>query len=313
MAGDPPQLMACNAHLGLARISYQWNDLQAAHQYGHHCLHLTRQMQSVDTFASYEVFLARLKLAEGDVSGAIAALDEAETFVRRHNFMFLMPEVTAARVLTLLHQGHLTAAADLAQTHDLPLSQARVHLAQGNPSTALAVLLPVRQQAAAKGWADERLTVLVLQAVAHHAHGETDTAVHTLGDALALAAPGGFIRLFVDEGVPMGHLLSEAAAQGMLPDYIAKLLAAWDAEQPKRDDTSSLPQVHPTQPLSDPLSHREIEVLRLMAQGLSNREMSERLFLALDTVKGHNRKIFGKLHVQSRTEAIARARALGLL
>jgi LuxR family maltose regulon positive regulatory protein len=102
----------------------------------------------------------------------------------------------------------------------------------------------------------------------------------------------------------------------MMPDYIGKLLAAFatveSVAQP-RADKADLPPASPAQSLSEPLSQRELEVLHLIAQGLSNREISERLFLALDTVKGHNRKIFGKLHVQRRTEAIARARALSLL
>ena len=82
------------------------------------------------------------------------------------------------------------------------------------------MLEPWRQQVEAKGWEDERLKVMVLQAVALQAHGEKDQAVQLLCDALALAEPGGFIRLFVDEGLPMAHLLSEAAAIGMMPDYI---------------------------------------------------------------------------------------------
>jgi LuxR family maltose regulon positive regulatory protein len=134
--------------------------------------------------------------------------------------------------------------------------------------------------------------------------------VQLLGDALVLAEPGGFIRIFVDEGSPMAQLLSEVAARGLRPDYIGKLLAAFEAEKPRGDARPYLP---PTQPLIEPLSQRELEVLRLIAQGLSNREISERLFLALDTVKGHNQKIFGKLQVQRRTEAVARARELGLL
>jgi LuxR family maltose regulon positive regulatory protein len=268
-------------------------------------------MESVDTFASYELFLARLKLAQGDVSGAAAVLDEAEAFVRRHNFVFRMPEVAAAQALILLHQGHLTAAAHLAQTHDLPISQARVHLAQEDPSAALATLEPWRQQVEDKRWADERLKVMALQAVALHMNGEKDQAARLLFDALALAAPGGFIRLFVDEGPQMARLLSEAQAMGMLPSYVGKLLAAFEGEAQKRENASRT--APPIQPLIEPLSQRELEVLHLIAQGLSNHEISERLFLALDTVKGHNRKIFGKLWVQRRTEAVARARELGLL
>jgi LuxR family maltose regulon positive regulatory protein len=257
--------------------------------------------------------MARLKLAQGDVPGAVAVLEEAEQFVRQHHFVLRMPEVAAVQVLTLLRQGRLAGAAQLAETHDLPLSQARVHLAQGDPSAALEVLKPWCRQVEAKDWADERLKVMVLQALAHHAQGETDQAVQLLGDALALAAPSGFIRLFVDEGLPMAHLLSEAAAQEMAPDYVGTLLEVLDAETPKRAETSYLPPAASSPSLIEPLSPRELEVLHLTAQGLSNRQISERLFLALSTVKGHNRIIFSKLQVQRRTEAVARARELGLL
>src|SRR5947208_2011569 len=312
LAGDQPLQIIYEAHLGLARVLYEWNDLDEALAHGRQSLHLARQYDRViDRFVACEVFLARLKLALGDVAGAAALLAQASQSARQQNFVDRIPEVAAAQVLTLLRQGHLAAAAHLAQTHELPLSQARVHLAQGDPSAALAVLLPWRRQVEARGWQDERLKVLVLQAVALHLHGDKDQAVHLLVDALTLAKPGGFIRLFVDEGPPMAHLLAEAAASGMMPDYTGKLLAVLEADAQKRENTTSLPP--PAQPLIDPLSRRELEVLHLMAQGLSNQEMCERLFLALDTVKGHNRNIFGKLQVQRRTEAVARARELGLL
>jgi len=95
-----------------------------------------------------------------------------------------------------------------------------------------------------------------------------------------------------------------------MPDYLGKLLAVFAAEEQQRENPASRP---PAQPLIEPLSARELEVLQLMAQGRSNQEISKRLFLAVSTVKGHNQKIFGKLQVQSRTEAVARARELGLL
>jgi len=310
LAGDPPWPAACEAYLGLARVCYQWNDLDAAEQHGQQSFQLAMQMESVDTPAACGVLLARLKLARGDVASATALLAKAEQFVRQHNFVHWMPEVAAVQVLTLLHQGSLSAAAHLAQTHELPISQARVQLAQGDPSAALAVLAQLPQQAKAKGWQDERLKVMVLQAVALQAHGDKDQAVQVLCDALALAAPGGFIRLFVDEGPPMAHLLSAAEAQGRMPDSLGKVLAACEAEAHKGEDTTSRP---PAQPLIEPISPRELEVLQLIAAGRSDQEISERLFLALSTVKGHNRKIFGKLQVQRRTEAVARARELGLL
>ena len=314
LAGDQPLQVINEVHLGLARVLYEWNDLEAAEQHGRLSLHLARQYDRVvDRFIIGEVFLARLKLAQGDVAGAAAVLAQAMQSARQQNFAFRIPEVAAAQVLTLLRQGNLAEAAHLAQAHSFSLSQARVHLAQGDTSAALAVLETLRRQAEAKGWEDERLKVMILQAVALHAHAEKDKAMQLLGDALAMAEPGGFIRIFLDEGTPMALLLAEAVSHEIMSGYTGKLLAAFEAEKQKSADASSLHSLPPSQPLVEPLSQRELEVLQLIAQGLSNREISERLFLALDTVKGHNRKIFGKIQVQSRTEAIARAHELGLL
>ena len=203
----------------------------------------------------------------------------------------------------------------LAQTHDLPISQARVHLAQGDPSAALAVLEPLRQQMEAKGWQDERLKVMVLQAVALHAHGEKDKAVQLLGEALALAEPGGFIRLFVDEGLPMAQATVRSGCSWDYAGLYRQVAGCICSRVCGNCQPSTIQYAHClTSPaLIEPLSQRELEVLQLIAQGLSNREIGERLFLALDTVKGHNRRIFDKLQVQSRTEAVARARELGLL
>ena len=137
--------------------------------------------------------------------------------------------------------------------------------------------------------------------------------MRTVAEALELAEPGGFIRIFVDEGLPMAQLISEAAARGIMPDYIGRLLAAFEAEhQRNAGEVPHLP-LATSQPLIDSLSERELEILQLIAQGLSNREISERLFLALDTVKGHNSRIYGKLQVQRRTEAVVRAHELGLV
>lgn len=308
MAGDQPLQIIYEAHLGLARVLYEWNDLEAAEQHGRQSLHLARQYESViDRFIVCEVFLARLKLAQGDVAGAAAILAQANQSAHQRNFVYRIPEVAAAQVVTLLRRGNLAAAAHLAQTHDLPLSQARVHLAQGDTSAALAVLEPLRQQMEAKGWEDERLKVMVLQAVALHAHGDKHRAVQLLGDALELAEPEGFIRIFVDEGIPMAQLLAEASAHGIMPDYVDKLLAAFELDFGLASPSAK------SKIRIEPLSKRELEVLELITQGLSNTEISQTLFLALDTVKGHNRKIFGKLQVQRRTEAVARARELGLL
>jgi LuxR family maltose regulon positive regulatory protein len=311
LAGDQPLPHLCEAHLGLARVLYEWNDLEAAEQHRRQSLHLARQSDhEVEYSIACEVFQARLSLARGEVSGAAALLAEASQSAQQRNVVSRMPEIAAAQVLTFLRQGSLSAAARLAQTYQLPLVQARVHLARRDPSAALAVLSAWREQVEARDWKDEQLKVMVLQAVAARAHGEKDQALHLLARALEMAEPAGFIRLFLDEGLPMASLLSEAMVLGSMPDSIRKLLAAFEAEKQQSKNNSSLPTAGP---LLEPLSKRELEVLRLVAAGLSNQEISERLFLALGTVKGHNLKIFGKLGVQRRTEAIARARELGLL
>ena len=310
---EPPN--ASEEFLGLARICYEWNDLEAAEQYGRQSVELARQYDpAVDRVIISEVFLARLKLARGDVGGAAAMLAQAQRSAHERNFTLRLPEIAAAQVLVLLRQGNLAAAAQLSRAYPLPLSHARVHLAQGDASAALAVLKPLRQEMEAKGWQDERLKVMVLQAVALHAHGQKEAALQVLCDALALAEPGGFIRLFVDEGAPMAELLSEAATRGIMPDYVGKLLAAFQHVTKDEGRTTALSSsVARPSSLVEPLSQRELEVLRLIAQGLSNQEIGDRLFLAVNTVKGHNRVIFDKLQVQNRTEAVARARALGLL
>jgi LuxR family maltose regulon positive regulatory protein len=177
----------------------------------------------------------------------------------------------------------------------------------------LEALASLQEQAEAKDWKDEQLKVMVLQAAALYMQGEKDKALQLVALALAQAEKGGFIRIFVDEGTIMAELLSEAASHGIMPEYIGKLLAVFVAEERKSEDKPNLRPAPSAQSLIEPLSQREIEILQLIAQGLSNHEISKRLFLALSTVKGHNRNIFGKLEVQSRTEAIARARELGLL
>jgi LuxR family maltose regulon positive regulatory protein len=295
---------ASEACQGLARISYEWNDLDAAEEHGERSLQLARQYDStVDRFILCELILARVTLARGHVAAAAARLEELATVARRRDFLHRLPEIAALQVPVLLRQGHPEAAAHLAGAFDLPQSRARVLLARNEPSSALALLEPLCSQMGAKGWPDERLKVLVLQALALHANGREDEALCVLVETMGLAEGGGFIRLFLDEGAPMARLLSAAAARGMMPAYAGTLLTAFTAEK----------QTSESAPAEPALSRRELEVLSLIAEGLSNQEIGERLFLALDTVKGHNRRIFDKLEVKRRTEAIARGRELGLL
>ena len=319
LGGEFPQPNIAESRLALARIHYEWNDLEAAERYGQQSLELARQFDRViDRFIICEVFLARLKLARGDAAGAVALLAQTEQSARQKNFVLRLPEIAAAQVPLLLRQGEVAAAAQIAQVYDLPRSRARVLLAQGNSAAAIALLASVRQQMEARQWQDELLKTLVLQAIALHAHGDKDKALHVLSDALTLAEPGGFIRLFVDEGEAMRLLIldfgfwiekQKRPEDQRLIGYVGKLLAAFEHPAPVPQSTIQ----NLKSEMVEPLSERELEILRLIAQGLSNREIGERLFLALDTVKGHNRRLFDKLQVKSRTEAIARARELNLL
>jgi LuxR family transcriptional regulator, maltose regulon positive regulatory protein len=320
--GDQPLPLACQAHLGLARVFYEWNDLDAAQQSAMESLQLARQAGD-DRIIVSQVFLARLILARGDTGGAEELLAEAEGLARRQGFPHRLEEIAAVRVAVLIRQGQVALAAGLASQYDLLPVQARALIAQGDPSAALALLRPLRQQMDAKGWDDERLKVMVLQAIAFHAQGKRDRAIEVLCEALGLAQPGGLIRTFVDEGAPMLSLLGGVAALGIRPDYVSGLVAAFEPHEqsggglPARPDKRSgnLDLSHPASvpSLIERLSERELSILQLIAQGLSNRQIGERLFLALSTVKGHNRSIFDKLQVRSRTEAIARARESGLI
>ena len=187
----------------------------------------------------------------------------------------------------------------------MPISQARIHIAQGDPKAALAQLEPLRQQAEAKHWADMRLQVLLLQALAHQAADEHEQAVQAVGEALALAAPGGLLRPFVDEGAPMAALLQEAVKGSVAPLFAQQVLAAFGE--------TSVSQLPTAQPLPDPLSERELEVLKLLTTELTGPEIARELMISLNTLRTHTKNIYAKLGVNSRRTAVRRAEAINLL
>jgi len=312
LVGEPPGPIACEAYVGLARIHYERNDLETAQKYGLQSVTLAHQVE-ITSFVSSEVFLARLLLARGVVTGALESLAGTARSIREKNFLFRMAEVAAAQVRALIRQGNLDEAARLVEAHDIPISRARLYLAQGNTLAALDTLASYREGLGDRYWQDEQLKTMILQAMAYQAQGRLDDALRELEGALAIAEPSGYIRTFVDEGEAMAHLLSEAAARGIAPGYSNRLLAAFDDEAHTPQPLPAPTSVRHAQPLVEPLSQRELEILALIAQGLSNSQISDRLFLALATIKGHNRNIFSKLQVQRRTEAVARARELGLI
>ncbi len=306
----PPRI-ACEVNLHLARIFYEWNDLDTSEFHIQRSIPVAQHLEKQNRFLACQAHLARIKVAQGKATEASTILAETKRLVRQYEFDEELAKIVKIQVLIALHQGDAAEAAHLAKAHQLSMSQARLHLFENDPDRALAILKPFQQQMAGKGWVDEQLKVLALLALIYQAQGNTDQAMEQLSDALVLAEPSGFVRVFVDEGAAMRQLLSTCSAQGMMPGYIGKLLAAFELNSHDSDIRVVTPA--PPQRLVEPLSERELEVLQLIAQGLSNREISQQLFLALDTVKGHNRRIFGKLQVQRRTEAVARAQDLGLL
>ena len=317
MGEDPPPL-ATVAYAGLARIYFAWNDLDTAEEYAEQCFQYAQLCEQViDRLISSEMILSRLRLVRGDSVSAARFLSQAEQNARQNDFTVRLPGIAGAQALIHLFQGNIAAAAQITQQYDLPLIQAQVLIAQGDPSAALAVLVSHRQQLEEKRWEDQRLQVMVFQALTHHLQGDKDSARQVLTEALTLAEPGGFIRLFIEKGEPMRLLIVdfrtwiEKQSGGRthpLRGYVDKLLAAFEPLEPVLGSTTNNSQSE----LIEPLSQRELEVLQLICQGLSNQEICQRLFLALDTVKGHNRRIFEKLQVHRRTEAIARARELNL-
>jgi LuxR family maltose regulon positive regulatory protein len=191
------------------------------------------------------------------------------------------------------------------------IAYARLLLAQGRLAEATAVLNRLREAAEAWGQTTRMIEILLLHALALHTGGDTDGAMKPLARALILAEPGGYCRIFVDEGPPMARLLYAAVTRGIGHDYTRHLLAAFPVVESQHPDQSNT--LDPTAELIEPLSDRELEVLYGIAEGLTNHAIATRLFLSPHTVKAHTRTIYGKLAVHNRTQAVARARALGLL
>ena len=291
---------------------------------------------------------SRILFSAGDLDGAERIFQRVESTARDTNLpAWITTQVAAWQARVWLAEGRLDAASEWAAQrrlntgeesellHELDFASlleyvvlARILIAQAKPDQANRLLPPLLEAAEAGGRTSKSIEILMLQALASQAMGKTAQAMEFLERALSLAEPRGFVGVFVDEGPPMARLLQAAANRGILPDYTAKLLAAFPeaAAPPQTIQTevppSSLgrrPSVVRRMPASasptlvEELSSRELEVLQLIAEGLTNREIATRLFVSLNTVKAHTRNLYGKLGVHSRTRAVARAQELGLL
>jgi LuxR family maltose regulon positive regulatory protein len=320
------------AHVGLARVLYERNELTAALDHATRGVTLCRQLAFTPPLATGLAVVARIRHAQGDAAGALEAMGEAGQAGLSPQVITLLNPVPSQRARLLLAHGDVRAAAQWTTAGglrpddepDYPrepayLVLARVLLAQNDPGPALALLQRLLDAAAGQGRAGSIIEIQALRALALAACGDHAGALGALTEALTLACPQGYVRVFADEGAPMRALLArlpaarpgQPHATGRIdPGYLAALVRACgqaDATPPQKRAAGAAPG------LAEPLTGRELEVLRLLAAGRSNQRIALDLFVALDTVKKHVTHVLGKLGAANRTEAVARARQLGLI
>jgi len=319
--------------LSLAQVFLERNELREAERCLTESLELMRQGRVTDNFGLGHALLARIKQALGDTEGAHAAIEQAIQIAQGSKITRVSMQASAHQARIWLAQGRLDLAAHWARDYSQigateylrefeDLTLARVLIAQGKPDEALTLLNRLAEGAEAGGRHGRMIEILVLRSLALQAQHKSADALAALEKSLSLAEPEGYVRIFLDEGAPMATLLRLGTERGVwstpqLARYVNRLQAAFDLEPQtagvKADRTSTLQLPTSNLQLIEPLSERELEVLRLVAAGLSNSEIAERLFLAVGTVKTHVHNVYGKLGVQSRAQALARARELNLL
>jgi LuxR family maltose regulon positive regulatory protein len=320
------------AHAGMGWLLYQWNDLDAALEHFCVCVELGQRWEIADMMVTVSIYLAHIKQAQGDAAGARELIQQAEQAMQGNIVKpATIGTARAYQVRLWVRQGNLDAATRWmldyqSRSGDTPgylpelekATWARVRLAQGQPETVPSALEPWLPIAEAAGLTGSVIEFLTLQALAFQAQGQSAQALAKLGRALALAEPEGYVRLFVDEGEPMRLLILdlrlwiEKQSRGQdqkLIGYIDRLLAAF--AQPVARPQSKTSNLKST--MVEPLSERELQVLNLVANGLMNREIADKLVVTVGTVKRHVSNIHAKLGVRNRTEAVAKARELHLI
>jgi LuxR family maltose regulon positive regulatory protein len=308
LVGDLPIPVGVHIHYCLGKIYYEWNKLDLARIHADECLILAEPFKEQnDTFYACRLLLAKLNFTEGDIAGAQRLVDEVEQSISKMNFPILIQEFVETRVSWLVISGDIEGAAELAEKSNDNRTKIRNLIARGKNLRAIAMLDADFKMAVGSDLRDDMLKALVLLSIAHNAEGDHDKALRVLDEGLSMAKTGGFIRTFVDEGPQMAELLYSLYSGGKKTEYIQTVLAAFPIEE-----SSTMPREVGGEWI-EPLSNRELEVLQLIAEGLTNQEVGSKLFLSLNTVKVHTRNIFSKLRVNNRTQAVSKARALGLL
>ncbi|HXD09074.1 MAG TPA: LuxR C-terminal-related transcriptional regulator [Anaerolineales bacterium] len=304
-----------HALIGLGRVRYEWNELETAMHNVQTGLERGQQAGNMDVLLRGYHARAHILQAQGDIEGALTALDEADAVADKMGVAQVKNWISAWRAQAWLARGETEAALDWAShlvgpTHEavfpsVQIALAKVWLSQRETDKALALLDRALQSTQAVGRLGNAIHILAVQAVAYHAQGQPDQAFATLEHALELAEPEGYVRVFVDEGVPMVRLLRRMMTRSPASEYVRRLLEALGESA-----TTEMPIINK---LVESLSQRELEVLRLIVEGATNKEIADELVLTINTVKRHISNIFGKLHVSNRAQAIARAREQNLL
>jgi LuxR family maltose regulon positive regulatory protein len=331
--GQPALPDAGIARVGMAEVAYQRGELEAALAHLTEGLGPCRQVVYTPPLATGLATLAWIRQAQGDPAGALEAMGEAERATPSPGVASLLNPAPALRARLLLARGDLAAAARWTQARGLGaddqpsyprepgyLVLARVLVAQNRPDQALALLRRLRTAAAVQGRLGSLIEIQALRALALAASGDEAGALAVLAEALTLACPQGYVRMFADEGAPMDALLgrlvaaqrtTQSAAGGVPLDCLARLLRAFN--QPHTVARAGRGGAAGVPGLVEQLTGRELQVLGLLAAGRSNQRIAEQLVVSLDTVKKHVGRVLDKLGAANRTEAVARARELGLL
>jgi len=304
----------CSYEFGVADLLREWNQLDAAHEHAMTGMELRKRQGGYNVIG--DLALMRVLQAQRDIEGAIKALHTAEQAVQIYPFQLaLMIEFKTARVLQSLAVGDVDTASRWAKecgsSEQEQIALARLRLAQGRASDAQNILIQQRSLAEAGGRTGRLIEILSLQAVALRMQGLTAEAETALSQAISLAQPEGYQRVFLDLGQPIRELL-EGLSRGNTDagGYVPTLLKAF--QQERGIESTPAP---PSQPsgMIDPLRVRELEVLRLLAQGLSNKEIASKLVVTPGTIKQHLKNICRKLDVHGRMQAVRRGQELKLL
>ncbi|RPJ24122.1 MAG: hypothetical protein EHM33_18870, partial [Chloroflexi bacterium] len=306
-------------YLRMGEILYEWNELEKAADYLSEGLERSKLGGDVRAMIAGHLLDGRLKLASGDILQAAECLEQAGVLAENAPFPDWIGRFGRFQLEVWLAQDKLRSAGDWAEAllqdnrfegqlerEAAQLTMARALIVRGDITSlerARTSLKRLVEAAQGEGRTGVQIEALALQALADWKRGERPGAMIHFENALRLAEPEGYVRLFVDLGLPLARLLQEAHVRGILPEYVEVLLEAFST------DLSTVREGA----LPEPLTPREQETLNLIAAGLTNQEIAEQLVVSPETVKKHAASIYNKLGVRSRTQATARARELGLL